>query len=446
MPDRATFGLLVLLWTGFGTALHAQTTPDTLRLDAVIQQALKENFQAQIARNDAALVRNNRTLGNAGFLPDVNVTGGYNQTRSSIEQERAGGSTLDTTGVESNQWSGGAELRWRLFDGLGRVATYNRLGAERDQQEAITREQVEAVLADVIDAYYDVARQQQQRAVFREAVAISQERLGIAQMRRDVGTGSDLDVRQARVDLNADSAAVLQQEIVLETARATLFRLLGETEPPSTVAVSTQTAVDRTLTFDGLLQTARTQSPALQQAEDALRVAEAETREIRADYVPDLDATVGYGYSRFEGGTGFLLTSETLDLTYGLSLSFTLFDGLNRTRRRQNAQIRAQNAELRIQDVETRLRSELQSAFAGYRNRLRIVALERENLLIAASNVDLALERFRLGTITSVELRDVQEQRIQAESRLLTAQFDAKRAETELLRLSGQLLRHVQRP
>jgi outer membrane protein len=57
------------------------------------------------------------------------------------------------------------------------------------------------------------------------------------------------------------------------------------------------------------------------------------------------------------------------------------------------------------------------------------------------ANVDVALEQFEVGTITSVELREVQEQFIQAESRLLTAQFEAKQAEVELLRLSGQLLR-----
>jgi outer membrane protein TolC len=59
------------------------------------------------------------------------------------------------------------------------------------------------------------------------------------------------------------------------------------------------------------------------------------------------------------------------------------------------------------------------------------------------ANVDVALKQFELGTITSVELRDVQEQFIEAESRLLTAQFEAKQAEVELLRLSGQLLKRV---
>ena len=444
MHRTACVGSWLVLWMIIGMGVQAQPSPDTLRLDEAVSRALKENIQAQIARNDAAIARNNRSLGNAGFLPNIDVTGGYNETRSRIEQQRAGGSTLDTSGVASTRWNGGAELRWRVFDGLGRFATYDRLGAKQDQQEAATREQVEIVVADVIDAYYDVARQQQQRSVFREAVSISQERLRIAEMRRDIGTASDLDVRQARVDLNADSAAVLRQDIVLETAQATLFRLLGDPEPPSDVAVSDPIVIDPTLSFESLLSIARDRSPALQQAEQALQAAEAAEREVWADYFPALDATLGYGYSRFEGGTGFLLTSETFDLTYGLSLTFNLFDGLNRNRRRQNAQIRTRNADLRVDDIETRLRSELQSAFASYRNRLRIVALERENLNVAEANVDLALERFRLGTITSVELRDVQEQRIQAESRLLTARFDAKRAEVELLRLSGQLLSGVE--
>jgi outer membrane protein TolC len=298
---------------------------------------------------------------------------------------------------------------------------------------------VEVILADVIDAYFDTARQQQQLEVLREAVSLSQERVRIAQMRRDVGTASDLDVRQARVDLNADSADVLRQNVALAAARATLFRLLGKRRPPDDLAVSARISIDETLSFQELLETTRARSPALRQATAALQSARAEERELRAEYFPALDAVVGYGYNRFAGGTGFLETSESLNLSYGLSLTFNVFDGLNRERRQQNATLRTRNAELLINDIEAELQAALQRAFSSYRNRLDIVVLERENLEVAASNVDLALERFRLGTITSVELRDVQEQRIRAASDLLTARFDAKRAETELLRLSGQL-------
>jgi len=132
--------------------------------------------------------------------------------------------------------------------------------------------------------------------------------------------------------------------------------------------------------------------------------------------------------------------NTSTEVTYGVSLTLDLFNGLNRWRRTQNAEVRATNARLAVEDVRARLVTELTNAYERYRNRLRLVDLERQTLKAVRANVDVALEQFEQGTITSVELREVQEQFIQAESRLLTVQFEAKQAEVELLRLSGQLL------
>jgi len=125
---------------------------------------------------------------------------------------------------------------------------------------------------------------------------------------------------------------------------------------------------------------------------------------------------------------------------YGASLAFTIFDGFERQRRVENARVRVQTARYLRSDAEARLSAEITGAFDRYRNRVAVVDLELENVSAASANVDIALERFRLGTITSVELREVQQQQIRAESRLLDARFEAKRAETELLRLTGQLV------
>jgi outer membrane protein TolC len=127
-----------------------------------------------------------------------------------------------------------------------------------------------------------------------------------------------------------------------------------------------------------------------------------------------------------------------------VSLTFDLFDGFNRWRRQQNAEIRTTNAQFAVEDVRSQLVTALTSAYDRYRNRLRLVELERQNRAAVQANVDVALKQFELGTITSVELREVQEQFIEAESRLLTAQFEAKQAEVELLRLSGRLLDRVE--
>jgi outer membrane protein TolC len=328
-----------------------------------------------------------------------------------------------------------------VFDGLRPFATYDRLGAERDRQAAATNEEIEALVADVIDGYYDVARRQQQLDVLREAASISRERLRIVEARREVGSASDLAVRQARVDLNADSAAVLRQQTTLVTARSRLNRLLGRSGDASVrYAVASSIDVDTSLGYRPLQQAALQKSPALEQARQASQAAQAATREARADFFPSVDLTAGYGYSQLDAESGFLQERTSTDFTYGVSLSLELFDGLTRWREAQNAEIRATNARLAVEDVRTRLTTELTSVYERYQNRLRLLDLERQNLEAVRANVDVALRQFELGTITSVELREVQEQFIQAESRLLAAQYEAKQAEVELLRLSGQLL------
>ena len=430
----------VLFWP---SPIQAQqpTSPDTLRLGAAIQRALDANPQAQIARQEADIAENNVSWGTAGFLPTLTGRAGYSESVSSSDQTFLDGQTQNTDGATTTETSAGADLRWTVFDGLRPFATYDRLGAERDRQAAATNEEIEALVADVIDGYYDVARQQQQLDVLREALAISRERLRIVEVQREVGSASDLAVRQARVDLNADSAAVLRQQTELVTAKSRLNQLLGRSGDASVrYAVASSIDVDTSLGYRPLQQAALQKSPALEQARQASQAAQAATREARADFFPSVDLTAGYGYSQLDAESGFLQERTSTDFTYGVSLSLELFDGLTRWREAQNAEIRATNARLAVEDVRTRLTTELTSVYERYQNRLRLLDLERQNLEAVRANVDVALRQFELGTITSVELREVQEQFIQAESRLLAAQYEAKQAEVELLRLSGQLL------
>ena len=438
---RLAAGLLLLGAMFFPASVQAQPAPDTLRLDAAVQRALQNNQQAQIARREVDIAENNVSVGNAGFLPTLTGQAGYSETVASSDQTFLGGQTQNTDGAKTTQSNAGVDLRWTVFDGLRPFATYDRLGAERDRQAAATTEELEALAADVIEGYYDVARRQQQLAVLREAVSVSRERLRIVELQQELGSASDLEVRQARVDLNADSAQVLRRQTELVNAKSRLNRLLGRSGDASVrYAVTSSIAVDTSLGYGSLQETALRQSPALTQAREALQAAQAAKRETRADLFPSLDVTAGYGYSQLDAESGFLQESNSTDFSYGVSLTFDLFDGLNRWRRTQNAEIRTTNARLAVEDVRARLTTELTSAYERYQNRLRLVELERQNLESVRANVDVALKQFEVGTITSVELREVQEQFIQAESRLLAGQFEAKQAEVELLRLSGQLL------
>jgi outer membrane protein TolC len=432
--------LAAALWSvPRATAQQPAAPGDTLRLADAVDLALTNNYEARIARNDVDIAANDYSVGNAGFLPALSVGAGYNGTISDTRQQFISGDPQDVMGARSTRYVADAQLTWTLFEGLGRFATYNRLEEELGQQQAEADALVESVLADVVITYYAVARQQQQLQVFQEAVAISEERLRIAELRLELGSASDLEVRQARVDLNADRAAVLRQEVTLANTKATLNRLLARRDASTAFNVADSIDVALDLQQQTLLAIAEERNPVLRRARRAERVAGWERQEIRSERLPTVDASVGYGYARSESESGFLQSSRSYDFTYGLALSFDVFDGLNRRRRLENASVRQRTAELVVDDVQTQLTVDMTSAYTNYRNRLELIALERENLDATAANVDIALERFELGEITSVELREVQEQLIQAESRLLAAQFEAKQAEVTLLQLSGQL-------
>jgi len=163
---------LALLFFGGSTLVsppvQAQEIPDTLRLDAAIQHALDNNLQARIARRQVDLAENNVSWGTAGFLPTLTGRARYSTSVSSSDQTFLGGQTQNTDGATTTETSAGVDVRWTVFDGLRPFATYDRLGAERDRQAAATTEEIEALVADVIDGYYDVARRQQQLEVLRE--------------------------------------------------------------------------------------------------------------------------------------------------------------------------------------------------------------------------------------------------------------------------------------
>ncbi|MEX2603860.1 MAG: TolC family protein, partial [Gracilimonas sp.] len=198
------------------------------------------------------------------------------------------------------------------------------------------------------------------------------------------------------------------------------------------------------LELDALIQDAVAQNQELNIARLNERVARSEIREIRGEWFPKVNVSGGYGYSRTEASAGFSEFSETDGFRYGVTARVNLFDGFNKSRRIQNAEIFLKNEQLRREDLHLQVTAQISQIYARYIDALSLIELEQENLEINNQTVEIALERFELGTINSLELREAQQSLLNAENRLIDAQIAAKTAETELLRLSGRLLSKVE--
>jgi outer membrane protein TolC len=65
------------------------------------------------------------------------------------------------------------------------------------------------------------------------------------------------------------------------------------------------------------------------------------------------------------------------------------------------------------------------------------LALERQNLVSARENYYIAHERYLLGDLSGIEMREAQKSLLDAEERLLEAEYNTKICEISLLQISG---------
>lgn len=406
-----------------------------LTLEEAIRMAQQNNYAIRIAQNDVRIAENDYSIGNAGFLPSLGLNARQSrQSFGNVSGDRATFGTANTVDLSM-------ELSTTIFDGGGRFATYRRLGSQREFVERAAERTTESLLADVVVAYYDLTRQQQQLEVLEEAVEISEERQRIAELRRDLGSASELEVRRAQVDLNADRAGLLRQRVALANAKAAFNQMLAR-EGGLDFVVSDSIEVDRSLAFEQIRAEALRRNKALGVASQARETAELAKSEVRADRLPTVGLSAGYAFNDFTSELG-LPAGRPPGLNYGITASWGIFDGFNRRRRLQNADLAVRNSQLAVEDTRTEVVTRLETAHQNYSNSLELVDLERENVALAGFNVEVALEQFRVGTITSVELREVQSAFTSAELRYITAQFEAARAQTNLLQLSGTLLERL---
>ena len=74
-------------------------------------------------------------------------------------------------------------------------------------------------------------------------------------------------------------------------------------------------------------------------------------------------------------------------------------------------------------------------------NQLELITFEKENVALAHKNMEIARESFEVGSISSLQLREIQTNLLDADTRLVEAEFKTKLTETALLLISGKLLK-----
>lgn len=409
-----------------------------LTADEAVRVALQNNLGVRISRTSADIAALANNAAAAGMLPSLDAFGGYNVNNSATRQKLFSGEERNADNANTKALNADVELNWTLFDGLSMYATKGRLEALERIGKVQLQQQMEATTYDVLTTYYQLVQLEKAAQVQREGMRTSRERVKIAETGERVGSSSGLELVQARLDLRTDSAQLLALAQQVAMARTALNTLLAR-DPSTGFAVDTMIPPPLPLDLDTLRRSAMNTNTGLQQAREERIVADQTVKELRGMLLPHLDGFAAYGYSRTTSDVGVLESNRNIGPQYGLTLSVPIFHGgVNKAVRQ--AKLAGERTDLTLEQAQLQLERSLLDSWNDLSNANQRVALEEGDLGGARTQMDVALESYRIGVITAVELRDVQQSLITAESRLLVAKYEAKAAELQMRWLAGILL------
>jgi outer membrane protein TolC len=416
---------------------------EAVTLEQVITLALQKNYDVLLSKTNAESAATTDKYVVGAFLPQISANAAtvWNNNEQTLRfQDEARNNSGE---ARSNNVTGSLQLVWTLFDGTRMFATRERISQLAEQGELMVKDQMVNTIASTITNYYDIVRQKQQLKAIQEQMSVSEERVKLAEKKLQVGTGIKPELLQARVDYNEQRAQVLQQQALIAQLKEVLNYNVGLQLPPQ-YDVADTIIIDLDLRSDASFQNLDNTNYTLLAARRNLDIASLSLRERKAEYLPFLNFNAAYNFSRNDNtrliNPFSAVFSQTEGFNYGFSVTLPILTGLNTRRQTQLAKLEIDRQRLLFDQQRNAINVSVRNAFINYENAKKILLIEEETIGLAKENVYIALESFKRGVNTFIELRTAQQSLEEAYNRLIAARYNAKLAETELLRLSGSLL------
>lgn len=425
---------------GVGCWLFA-TPASAQSLKECISRALENNYQMHITRNEEEIAHNNATWSNAGGAPVVDASVTYHPTFTNFDKttSRATGETSTVKNAFDNSLGAGVTLNWTIFDGFKIQTSYKQLQLLEKQGETSTRMAVEDLIADISSEYYNCVQQVIRCEHYRYTMALSRERLRIAELNYQTGRFSGLDYQLARSDFHTDSSSYVRQKEAVIKSQIRLNQLMANKELNSSVNISDTTIrVRDNLLLPALWERSLAANTSLLYARQNTQMAELDYKKVTSRNYPYLKLNGQYGYNMYFYDKSATRERQNLAFSGGLTLGINIFDG-NRKRERENAQLNIRNRQLKLDQLQLDLQAQLTTCYQTYRTNLELLSLQQENLRIARNNYESALDRYKLGDLSGFDLRQVQKSLLDAEENVLKVEYDAKMCEITLLLISGDI-------
>ena len=380
-------------------------------------------------QNNVDAAKSGVLAGYGGYLPSLSASGYW--SRQQTTEAFFSGVTFIHPTTTTNYFNSGVNANWTIFNGFAREATLKKANAGAQSTDEIFARTKQQIVNSVEADYLTVLRNEQLVKVSEENLKRDQRELERITESQKVGTLAIADVYNQQSVVSADELSVLQAQNTYDESKADLIALIGldqsdiyeVADESISQDISQSELGDTTNTYQNMAvirRAAMANRPDYQSALELVTSAHADETSAISRYYPGVTANASYSLNNTELSN----LTQNKGLSWGLNISWTLFDGFLTNQSVQTAKVEQMNAELNVLQTERNVSVDVKKALLNLESGRKQYTASIKSLQSATQNQKVAEERYNLGAGTLVDLLTANAGLVNAEASKINAAFN----------------------
>jgi len=410
------------------------TTARPIHLDEALRLAQKASPLAIAARGQLETSEAQVRAAYAAFIPSLSLSAGAS---------RQGGERFDPQGrlvpFTGNSWqqSHGLSLNLDLFDGGSRIYNVHTFKADVNAANANAVLQQFGIALSVKQQFYAVLAAREAESAAESQLQESNENLKQALAKVHAREATKSDSLRAVIQVANAQLAIVTARYDLNNANAALTRLVGTsftvTASPEDTTGSSFAHVD-----SASLRALADQGPVVKQAQASDVASAAGAKAARAPYLPTLSASFNLNGNGSTNSLALVADQYAYQNTFRLSLSYPLFDQLQREQRIAVADVAQRNADAQLRDSKLAAQQNFVQFFGALRTNQQQVEIDETSVAAAEEDLRVQRQRYDYGASTQLDVLTSEAALIQARAALIQARYNYRVAKAQLEALVGR--------
>ena len=385
------------------------TAQEELTISSAIKKTLENNLDIEVSENFKRIAKNNSSILNNNYLPNIQLGSEINTNIQSIEIETPSGISGSLDDTQTDNSSAVLSIDYNIIDASGRKYNYKKSKELYSKSNLEVQEIIENTMLQLFTVFFEVGRLSEEKEILKNSLDISKRRYERRLLEFEYGQTNNLEVLNAEVDVNTDSINLLNTSKKLFNARSDL-NLIMNVDLESEFNINTNINFLGQDEINSIFSNDIYNNTRLLIIEKDIIISNLERKIAKSSYLPTLGLIGSYGWNESVNDNPYAFYNKSISdgFSAGINIRWDIFRGGKKIIANKNAEIGQENSELIKKKTVLELKKELRNAYQTHLNNLFILEVQRKNLNTNKNNFDRNIERYKIGQVSSIEFRRAQ--------------------------------------